>query len=157
VQTAWPASTTITAGAQANPDYGTAIDLDLPAVLTSAAANQSQGTIDLLFAYDTAADDYELLSPYKAYQEDISVAAHYDPTQVQDIKLVRVASKPFSQEAAEAAYNAGPQADETSVQDGDQFIVKTTEGAYVYILAQSITGTGSSDGVATLVLSIGTI
>ena len=146
---AWPAEHSVTAGAQGNAS-GTALDLDVPEAMQTTVAYANQGAIDLLFVY--SAGTLKLMSPVAAkLAGDISFAANFNGTLIQDVLFVKVPAKPANQEEGKAAYDTGSPTDSASVAANDVYIVKTSEGKYVRLTVTSIQG---SDAVATMNLAV---
>lgn len=145
VTTPWTTDSTLTVGAQGNATLGTAIDLDKPRVLLSAAANLAQDSLDVLFAYHRGS--FVLIAPRTAKDSGITVAANYDTTKVKYIQFVKVATAPANWEAGMTAFDAGTKVSYSAIAANDIFVVKTSESAYALLTISSITGTdGAGSG-----------
>jgi DNA-binding MarR family transcriptional regulator len=151
---AWPASATLTMGAQANATLGSAIDLDSGLVWLSAVANENQERIDLVYLYynGQASLNGALAAKDSGDAYSIPLVANYVEANLSDIKMVRVDAKPLSQEHGRDAFETGVQLRSVVVADGDMFVVKTTAGAYAFVEVLEITGT--SEGDVSLAISV---
>jgi hypothetical protein len=137
---AWASDTSLSVGAQANTTLGTAVDLDVPRVLLSAAANQAQDSIDVLFAFHNGS--FRLLAPRTAKDSAISVANNYDIAKVKYTQFVKVTgTAPATWTAGVAAFTNGTPVSYASVAANDVFVVKTTLNNYVLLTVTAITGT----------------
>ncbi|HLU70102.1 MAG TPA: hypothetical protein VKZ88_04970 [Fibrobacteria bacterium] len=149
VTTPWTADSALTVGAQGHLTLGTAVDLDNRRVLLSAAANQAQDSLDVLFAYHGGS--FVLIAPRTAKDSSISVATNYDITKVQYTQFVKVTTEPANWEAGVAAFEAGTKVSYAPIAAADMFVVKTTEENYVLVTVSAITGTdGTGSGTLTV-------
>lgn len=143
---AWTEGTTVTVGAQADTAHGSAVDLDVPRVLKSAAANNAQDSLDVVFAYGKVGADstFLLASPRSAKDSGIALAANYDTSKVKRTEFVKVATAPANYTAGVAAFEAGTKTSYAKIAANDLFVVKTTLNNYVLVSVTSITGTGKA-------------
>ena len=133
------AEQTDTVAAQGNTSYGSAVDLDIPKVLLSAAATAAQSTIDILFVY--SGGQLQIMSPVAAKAAGVPLAANYDDTQIKDIQFVPISTKPISSQAADTIFTQTPtKVDNDIVFQDEKFLVKTGKGKLVYLNVTSITG-----------------
>lgn len=151
VTTPWTADSTLSVGAQAHATLGTAVDLDTRRVLLSAAANQAQDSLDVLFAFHGGS--FVLIAPRTAKDSGISVANNYDTAKVKYTQFVKVATEPANWEAGVAAFDSGAKVSYAPIAANDIFVVKTTENNYVLVTIASVTGTTSS-GSGTLTVNL---
>jgi len=149
--TAWTTDSALTVGAQGHLTLGTAVDLDTRRVLLSAAANQAQDSLDVLFAHHGGA--FVLIAPLTAKDSAISVANNYDITKVKATQFVKVDTEPANWEAGVAAFDAGTKVSYAAIAANDMFVVKTTEENYVLLTVASIDG-DDSEGSGTLTVNL---
>lgn len=155
--TDWPGmDTTLTVGAQGAAE-GSVVDLDSGVVMASAEANANQAKIDLVYLYynGTATLNGARAARDSGVAYEIGLTDGYDTTLVKEITMVRVASKPVSQEHAELLHHDGEPLRATAIAAGDKFVVLSSEDVYMYVEVTSITG--ESEGTAGLSISIGSL
>lgn len=144
--TALSAEKTLSVGAQA-ATLGSVMDLDATTdaamVLNSAAANAAQATIDLVFMYYGGGFhmDNAVEARTAGIANSINLTNSYDLTKIQDIRIVKVTTKPADQEAAKAASAAGTAIKGSVITGGEMFIVTTTGGKIALVTVGSIVGT----------------
>jgi hypothetical protein len=147
--TTYPSATTLTVGAQASSNLGSAIDLDSGKVWLSGVANANLPKIDLVFLYYSGNFhlDGAAAARDSGIAHSINLTNGYGAT-VKDIKMVAVTSKPGSQQAAKEIYDeeSEPQRSSIITGAGEKFIVKTTENKYVYLETVSKTNGTSCAG-----------
>jgi hypothetical protein len=151
--TALPAGTSLTIGAQGHATYGSVIDIDAPAALTSAQANAAQSTIDLVFLFFGGAFhlDDAVTARADGIANNINLTNSYDLTKIQAVSMVKVTTKPADQEAAKAAFTAGTVVHTSTVVAGDMFLVMSTGGKLALVTMSSITGTDKAAAGSVLV------
>ena len=130
----WKAEKSLTAGAQANTSYGTAVDFDAstPRAMLHSEAAQKEATVDLLFVY--SGGSLKLMSaPAAKRAGDLNYADDFDDAKIVDVKFVKVTAKPATPAAGRAAYDAGTKVSSLTVAAGHQFLVKTTDGNLAWV------------------------
>jgi hypothetical protein len=148
VNVPWPAEQTLAVGAQGNPTLGTAVDLDLAAVLTTAQVNLNSyaalPSVDILFAFSVGT--LQIMTPAAAKDAgDVPLAVNYPDANITLTDFIPVTAKPASQIAAEEAYMAATMKyTSADVAAGDMFVVLTSDGNYAYVKVDSITGSGNT-------------
>jgi hypothetical protein len=155
--TALAAGTPIAIGAQ-GASGGSVIDIDNAVALSSAQANAAQSTIDLVFLYYNGGFHLEdaVMARASGVTYSINLTNTYDATQIKDVDMVKVTTKPADQEAAKAAFTAGSKIHGSAVVAGDMFLVMSTGGKLALVTVSSITGADKTAS-ASVLLQVNTI
>ncbi|MDB5050423.1 MAG: hypothetical protein JWO30_3494 [Fibrobacteres bacterium] len=140
--TAFPAATTIAAGAQ-GAALGSVLDLDTKTALTSAQANAAQSSIDLVFMFYAGA--FHMDNPKAArlagIANSINLTNTYTEASLKDTKIVKVSAAPADQEAAKVAFDGGTASPSNVIVGGEFFLVETTSGKISLVKVGAIVGT----------------
>ena len=140
--TVFGTATTINAGAQ-GAALGSVLDLDAGVAMTSAAANAAQSSIDVVFMFYGSAFHIDNAVSAKAagIANSINLTNSYSDSQIKNIDIVMVSTKPADQEAAKAAFAAGTKIKSSVIKGGEMFLVMTTESKLALLTVGSIVGT----------------
>jgi hypothetical protein len=152
------AGTTVTIGAQGHATYGSVIDIDAAKALTSTEANAAQSDIDLVFLYYGGAFHMEdaVTARASGVANNINLTNTYDVTKIKAVDIVKVTTKPADQEAAKAAFAAGPVVHGATVVQGDMLLVKSTGGKLALVTVSEITGNDKA-AAGSVLLQVNTI
>jgi hypothetical protein len=124
------------------------IDIDSAKTWTSAVANANQSGIDLVFMYYGGKFhlDNAVVAKAAGVANAINLTNSYNDAQIKNIDIVKVTVKPTTQEALEAAFDAGTVIHGSEVATGDMFIVESTGLKLALVTVGTIVGADKTGG-----------